>query len=99
VCGRQSLGDAAQCAAQPPPTPPPTPTRSTEPNFEPPAQLEGSRFPDRLAVTPEFAAKESFTETLAALPVSQKAAFGFSTADFILDCTYDGRPCNMDTCV
>jgi len=50
-------------------------------------------------VTPEFAAKEQLTETLAAMPVTEKAAFGFSTADFFLECTYDGRPCNMDMCV
>ena len=39
------------------------------------------------------------TETLAALPVTEQAALGFTAADFILDCTYDGVPCNMDTYV
>jgi len=99
VCGDESLVDAAQCAAQPPP-PAPTPfTRPTEPNFDPPAQLEGSQFPERLAVTPEFAAMEQLTESLAALPVSEQAALGFTAADFILECTYDGAQCNMDTYV
>jgi len=95
VCGDESLADAAQCAAQRPPSPTPF-TRPTEPNFEPPAQLDGSKYPDRLALTPEFAAKEQLTETLAALPVTEKAAFGFSAADFILECAYDGVPCNMN---
>ena len=95
VCGDESLADAAQCAAEPPPTPKPF-TRPTEPNFEPPAQLEGSQFAERLAVTPEFAAKEQLTESLAALPVSEKTAFGFSSDDFILECTYSGASCDMD---
>ena len=98
VCGDDSLVDAAQCAAKPPPSPTPI-TRPTEPNFDPPAQLEGSKFAERLAVTPEFAAMEQLTETLAALPVTEQAALGFTAADFILECTYDGIPCNMDTYV
>jgi len=98
VCGDESLGDAARCANQPPPSPTPF-SRPTEPNFEPPAQLEGSKFAERLAVTAEFAAKEQLTETLAALPVTEKTAFGFTPADFILECTYDRTPCSMDTCV
>ena len=98
MCGDESLADAAQCAAQPPPSPTPF-SRPTEPNFEPPAQLEGSQYPERLAVTEEFAAMEQLTESLAALPVAEQAALGFSAADFILECTYDGVPCNMDTYV
>jgi len=50
-------------------------------------------------VTPEFAAKEQFTESLAALPVTEQAALGFSAADFILECTYDGVACDMRTYV
>jgi len=42
---------------------------------------------------------EQLTESLAALPVAEQAALGFSAADFILECTYDGVPCNMDTYV
>ena len=98
MCGPESLVDAARCAAQPPPSPTEF-SRPTEPNLEPPAQLEGSRFAERLAVTAEFAAKEQLTETLAALPVSEQAALGFTAADFILSCTYDGVSCNMDTYV
>ena len=98
VCGDESLADAAQCAAQTPPSPTEF-IRPTEPNFEPPAQLEGSQYPERLAVTPEFAAMEQLTESLAAMPVAEQAALGFTTADFILECTYDGVPCNMDTYV
>lgn len=97
VCGRQSLVDAAQCAAQPPPTPTPTAiTRSTEPNFEPPAQLKGSRFTERLAFTQEFLAKQQLTEDLASLPLSNKVALGISASEFILDCTYDGTSCDND---
>jgi len=98
VCGHESLSYAARCAAQPPPTPTPF-VRPTEPNFEPPAPLEGSQFAERLAVTLEFAAMEQLTESLAAMPVSEQAALGFTAADFILECTYDGLPCNMDTYV
>jgi len=50
-------------------------------------------------VTAEFAAKEQLTETLATLPVTEQAALGFTAADFILECIYDGVPCNMDTYV
>ena len=96
VCGRESLADAAQCAAQPPPTPT-TFTRSTEPNFEPPAQLEGSKFAERLAFAEEFLAKEQFTEMLASMPLSEKIALGFTASEFIVDCNYDGIPCNWDT--
>jgi len=96
VCGSDTLVDAARCAAQPPPSPTQF-SRPTEPNLEPPAQLEGSKFAERLAVTAEFAAKEQLTEILAALPVSEQAALGFTTADFILECNYDRVPCNMDT--
>ena len=95
MCGDEFLSDAARCAAQPPPTLTPF-VRPTEPNFEPPAPLEGSQFDERLAVTPEFAAMEQLTESLAAMPVSEQAALGFTAADFILQCTYDGLPCNMD---
>jgi len=98
VCGHESLSDAARCAAQPPSSPTPF-TRPTEPNFEPPAQLEGSQFAERLAVTQEFAAMEQLTESLASMPVTERAALGFTTADFILECTYDGVPCDMDTYV
>jgi len=98
VCGQESLADASRCANQPPPSPTPF-TPSAEPNFEPPTQLEGSKFAERLAVTPEFAAMEQLTESLAALPVTEQAALGFTAADFILECTYDGVPCNMDTYV
>jgi len=42
---------------------------------------------------------EQLTESLAAMPVAEQAALGFTTADFILECTYDGVPCNMDTYV
>ena len=96
VCGDQSLADAAQCAAQQPPTPTPF-TRPTEPNFDPPAQLEGSQFVERLAFAEEFLAKEQLTEMLASISLSEKIALGFSAAEFILDCNYDGTPCSSDT--
>ena len=96
VCGDESLADAAQCAAEPPPTPKPF-TRPTEPNFEPPAQLEGSQFAERLAFTEDFLAKEQLTEMLASLSLNNRVALGFTASEFILDCSYDGVPCNLDT--
>jgi len=95
VCGDESLADAAQCAAQPPPSPTPF-TRSTEPNFEPPAQLEGSRYAERLAFTEEFLAKEQLTEELASMSLSEKTALGVTASEFILDCSFDGVPCHAD---
>ena len=96
VCGNESLADAAQCAAQPPSSPTRF-TRPTEPNFEAPAQLEGSRFAERLAFAEEFLAKEQLTEKLASISLSEKIALGFSASEFILDCDYDGTPCNSST--
>ena len=95
VCSDESLADASQCAAQPPPSPTPF-TRPTEPNFEPPAQLEGSKFSERLAFNEEFLAKEQLTEKLASISLSEKIALGFSASEFILDCSYDGVPCSLD---
>jgi len=96
VCGRESLIDASLCASQPPPSPT-TFTRSTEPNFEPPAQLEGSKFAERLAFAEEFLAKEQLTEMLASMPLTEKIALGFTASEFIVDCNYDGVPCNRET--
>ena len=95
VCDDESLADAAQCAAQRPPSPTPI-TRSTEPNFEAPQKLQGSRFEERLAFTEEFLAKEQLTELLASISVSEKTALGFSASEFILDCNYDGIPCHSE---
>jgi len=96
VCDDKSLADAAQCAAQPPPSPT-TITRSTEPNFEAPPKLEGSKFEERLAFTEEFLAKEQLTEMLASISVSEKTALGFTASEFILDCNYNGIPCSLET--
>lgn len=98
VCGDESLAGAQLCAAQPPPTRAPF-VRPTEPNFEPPAQLVGSKFAERLAFTEEFLAKEKMTETLASASLAEKIAVGFTVRDFIVDCSYDGTPCVMDTYV
>jgi len=95
VCGDESLADAARCAAQPPPSPTPF-IRPTTPNFEAPAQLEGSKFVERLAFNEEFLAKERLTETLASISLSDKIALGFSASEFILDCNYDGTSCKSD---
>jgi len=96
VCGDESLADAAHCAAQPPPSPTAI-TRSTEPNFEAPPPLEGSQYPERLTYNEEFLAKQQLTETLAAMSLTNKMALGASSSEFILDCSYDGVPCNSDT--
>jgi len=96
MCGDESLADASQCAAQPPPSPTPF-IRPTEPNFEAPTQLEGSKFAERLAFAEEFLAKEQLTEKLASISPSEKIALGVSASEFILDCSYDGIPCSADT--
>jgi len=96
VCGNESLADAAQCAAHPPSSQTHF-TRPTEPNFEAPTQLEGSKFAERLEFAKEFLAKEQLTEKLASITLSEKIALGFSASEFILDCNYDGTPCTFDT--
>jgi len=96
VCGNESLADAAQCAAQPPSSQTHF-TRPTEPNFEAPTQLEGSKFAERLAFNEEFLAKEQLTEKLASISLSEKIALGVSASEFILYCKYDGVPCSIDT--
>ena len=96
MCGDKSLANAAQCAAQPPLSPTQI-TRSTEPNFQPPAQLEGSKFAERLAFDDEFLAKEQLTEELASMSLSNKVALGIAASEFILDCSYDGVPCHLNT--
>jgi hypothetical protein len=98
MCGKSSLLEASRCAATIP-TPTPLPTRSPAPNFVAPQPLVGSKYADRLAPTPQFAQQQQYTETLAALPLAQKAALGFTAADFILDCLYDGNQCNVETLV
>jgi len=95
VCGDESLADAVQCAAQPPPSPTQF-TRPTEPNFEPPSKLEGSKFEERLAFNEEFLAKEKLTEMLASFSLGEKSALGFTASEFILDCNYDGISCSSE---
>jgi len=95
VCGDESLSEAVQCATHRPPSPTPF-TRPTQPNFEPPAQLQGSKFDERLAYNEEFLAKEQLTEIMASMPLSDKVALGVSATEFILDCSYDGIPCSFD---
>jgi len=65
------------------------------PKFQAPAALEGSQHPERLALREEFVKAEQLTETLAALPVSDKVDLGFSTTDLLIGCRYDGSPCSI----
>jgi len=95
VCGNDSLSEAVQCATHRPPSPTPF-TRPTQPNFEPPAQLQGSKFDERLAYNEEFLAKEQLTEMLASLSPTTKASIGFTAYEFILDCSYDGISCGPE---
>ena len=96
MCGDESLADASHCAAQPPPSPK-TFTRPIEPNFDPPEPMEDSKFVERLQFNEEFLAKEQLTEELASMSLNNKMALGVSASEFILDCSYDGVPCESDT--
>jgi len=44
-------------------------------------------------------AKEQLTEMLASMPLTEKIALGFTASEFIVDCNYDGVPCNRETWV
>ena len=58
--------------------------------------MEGSAFPERLALREDFVKKEKLTETLAALPTSTKVALGFKTAELLMDCQYDQKQCSIE---
>jgi len=59
--------------------------------------MEDSKFVERLQFNEEFLAKEQLTEELASMSLSNKMALGVSASEFILDCSYDGVPCESDT--
>ena len=65
------------------------------PNFQAASPLEGSSFPDRTAYNPQFKATEILTESLAKLATAVKQQLGFSQEDLILQCQYDGTPCDL----
>jgi hypothetical protein len=65
-------------------------------SFKPPTRLEGSQFVDRPALTVTAQQQQQLTETLASLPDEQKAKLGFTKADLILDCTFNGVQCQID---
>ena len=91
-CDRDSLTDASECANEPPAIP--TPVDRESPKFEAPATMKGSAFPERLALREDFVKKEQLTETLAALPTSEKVDLGFKTADMFVDCQYNKKQCS-----
>lgn len=96
-CVRPSLQDASSCASFiQPPTPQPTlgPVESQTPKFQAPTKLVGSKYPERLALSAGFLEKQTLTEMLASLPLSEKIQLGFKQNDLIVDCTYDGQPCD-----
>jgi len=90
-CDRDSLTDASECANKEPSII--KPVDRSKPKFEAPTALQGSKHPERLAYNEEFLKSEKLTETLAALPESQKIKLGFTASDLIVDCSYDGSPC------
>jgi len=98
-CDNPSLTDALSCADIHKPTtvtpapPTLTPVQSATPKFKAPKQMEGSQFPERLALTASSLAQQQLTETLASLPTSTKVDLGFQQLDIIVDCTYDGVTC------
>lgn len=57
--------------------------------------MEGSQFPERLALREDFLQKEQLTETLAELPASQKVDLGFKENDLLVDCRYNGIQCSI----
>ena len=93
-CDRDTLTEASECANEPPPVP--TPVDRETPKFEAPPPLKGSAFPERLALRKDFIKKEQLTETLAALPTSEKVALGFQTTDLLVDCQFDKSPCSIE---
>jgi len=97
VCEGDTLTDAAECAKKETKTIKPL-DRNT-PKFEPPSAMEGSMHPERLAYREDFLKSEQLTETLAALPESQKIELGFKSDDLIVDCMYDGSPCSIEELV
>lgn len=93
-CARESLQTAVSCASKS--APPTTKVPTVKENFVAPKPVEGSRFPERLTHREEFRKQEQLTEVLAAMPAAEKAALGYSIDDLIVDCHYDGLPCDMD---
>ena len=85
---------SARKRANKPPTIP-TPVDRETPKFEAPAAMEGSQFPERLALREDFLQKEQLTETLAELPASQKVDLGFKENDLLVDCRYNGIQCSI----
>ena len=65
------------------------------PNLIKPSPLNGSTFPGRLAYSPSYLENELFTEQLAEMPVQQKTGLGFQINDMLLDCQFEGQPCNV----
>jgi len=90
-CDGDSLTDASECANKEPAII--KPVDRSKPKFEAPTALQGSKHPERLAYNEKFLKSEKLTETLAALPESQKIELGFRSGDLIVDCSYDGSPC------
>jgi len=96
-CDGDSLTDASDCANKEPATI--KPVDRSKPKFEAPPALQGSKYPERLAYNEEFLKSEKLTETLAALPESEKIELGFTPNDLIVDCSYDGSPCYVQRLV
>ena len=57
--------------------------------------VPGSKFPDRLETRPAFQEQQALTEKLAAMPLEDKKALGFTATDFILDCQFAGATCSI----
>lgn len=93
-CTRESLQTAVSCASKSAPST--TKVPAGKENFVAPKPVEGSRYPERLTLREEFRRQEQLTEVLAAMPAAEKAALGYSIEDLIVDCHYDGLPCDMD---
>jgi len=96
VCDGDTLTDASKCANEKPNINIVKPVDRNTPKFEAPGPLEGSQYPERLALREDFLKTEQLTENLASLSESRRIGLGFKYSDMIVDCVYNGEPCSVE---
>lgn len=89
-CTDKSLETAVSCASNSRPT-----SATVTYNFEAAPTMSGSRFPNRLAYREDFQVQEKLTEDLASMPDEEKTVLGYNISDLIVDCQFEGTPCNL----
>lgn len=95
TCSDPELQAAVDCASSDVVAVPPPGIEIERPNFQAPGRMEGSRYAERLAYTDAFQRASNLTELLASFPDEEKRDLGFGIDDLLLECSYDGTPCNM----